>query len=234
MLQDYEFYGSGKKGSFRLDDLKALRSLKWAAKLERFFARTPYDFNIYAHNTFDGKCFGFDAMGGDHVHNWAGHCSFDTIYNVIGAYPPERNTSITVLLMENEGDERVPLSPWMLAHRISHSLFASAALENGPQAVIDAGRRYDEVFSIGFWDAYDRVQKQRSIFSMVDLAHEIGTNGAARNKKYNRIGEFPHDLMTQYMNIGEIRLNDAPEYQASLMEAARKMLDACVGHAFVL
>jgi hypothetical protein len=248
-LKDFEFFGGDDEGSFRRDDIKAATSKKWLRKLKTSFVRTPYNFNVYVYNGTEGKVtlgdITIEPRDLENVHKYAGVIDINVVADVIGKMPPDSDVSITALLIENEGNERLPLTPWILAHRVSHAiLYASNASKIGVYA-----KELEMMFS-EFLYAMEK--------ALPDHGHEIPiggltarTNGVAkalatfhsgRTGKLASAGEFVVEMMTQFIVRGEIvfnRLNGGIDTQIAMAERKfnnqiRHILKECVGKAVVL
>lgn len=133
-IADFGTYGSmDTEGSFRPNDLKAMTNPKWQAKLHRMFQNTKHPINLYLVNMPNDKT-SLGLMGHPNTHSssyrdlsgidgWSGFKSPAEIEKMIGhPLPPNTWEAITVALVENEGDGRMALTPWMVAHRVVHAM----------------------------------------------------------------------------------------------------------------
>jgi len=218
-----------KEGSFRASDLKAIRNPKWVEKVHDAFSKTEFDFNLYLHNAEDailnlgGKY--YDARSIAELRKFHGLASMPDVAKVIGFQPPNWQQSITVLLVENEGDERFPLTPWMLAHRVAHAfLYADRSPEaTSNQDIANFVNEYDREFSKfvreidipmsrllppgAAKEAADLPEGEYMRFMAKHYAKMLGQFRSAREGTIRDAGEFKVECFTQYLVQGAIKFN---------------------------
>lgn len=225
-----------RDNSFRDDDRKALQSPKWRAKVIHAFRNTPEPFNVYAVNAkwltvYDSS---YDELGGrmqpgqeaekpyqqhikadyiDDLKSFSGPYRPNDFKNTFGFLPPNYENSLNFVLVQNEGDERVPMTPWMLAHRIVHALlneqtrgFYNSEYRGSFQR---AFKRTQEAFAevidaAGIWNLNGAVAQGER---MDKLRAEVATMKSAKLGKIKRPGEFYIELMTQYLLKGDFDFN---------------------------
>lgn len=236
-IDDFSFRPGGKVGSsFQPADQRALASTKWRAKLIQTFRNTPEPINFYAFNAkiiqihTQNSGSGIDGRGQrqdpelvipdylDGMSDWAGtHHPEDFKIN-FGFLPPNYQTSINIMLLQNEGDERVGMSPWIAAHRIIHALISEETISNdnfrrtGSQAFRSAQsmvRRIEDAWHDSHdthalnskFETPDKVSARNQMFAAT------ATMASARNHKIARPGEFIIELFTQYFLTGDFTIN---------------------------
>jgi hypothetical protein len=104
--------------------------------------------------------------------------------------------AITIVLTENDaGDGRIPMTPWIIGHRLCHAILDSFdeekhALEQRAANIVKSYLGYDSLggYHSKIWD-------------------ELGTFGAARDGKVRGINEFVVESMVQYLSRGKITYN---------------------------
>lgn len=231
-LADFETFGDlDAEGSFRKDDLKAVRSEKWLTKVNAQFKNFPFPLNVYVYNGEGGmvKVRGKNVAAREleQTLRHAGLVSPADAQSLIGKVPPDFATSINAILIENEGAERVPLTPWILGHRICHALLipAEAAADN-PNRIpdpkvqqagealfrlynhflrgIESGLSKDPEFDRRVKDTPDGRLYDITVHNMI--AQRIGTMRSARTGKLANTGEFLVELMVQVMIQGKVKL----------------------------
>jgi hypothetical protein len=274
-LADFQAFGDlSKEGTLRDDDLKAIQNPKWLTKLTSFMSRTTHPMNIYVHNgDGDGTIFFPYAQHTDlganrKVRNiasqldiYAGSYTPELFQKTFNFLPPNFENSISVMLVENEGDERVPLTQWVVGHRIVHAIFY-------------AGRSTTQYRSLTRPFITDSVSIVHS--SLLDLHHMVsntarrvlgrryegkrldfvndfnfvtslfGKTKSMREKNLANPGEFVIEAVTQYLVQGSFTVNypDMGEDTAILKEAMERqvqrinkrignLFDACVGQILV-
>jgi hypothetical protein len=262
-LADFGTFGDPDvEGSFRSDDLKAMKSPAWRKKINNAFKRSPHKFNVYLYNGENGiarvtpkKPFWDKSQSSDepmdvkslrHVERYAGIQPLSVIEGMIGKLPPDAANSINVVLVENEGAQRMPLTAWILVHRIAHTIIYAKVATNF-RATIDS-------FII---DIMKHLRKDSMSFETVDglearmmlAASMIGKTKAVRTNNLSNEGEFFVETMTQYIVNGRISFHHPTLKDGSLQLALDRMIDRyevklndqmdqvlgrCVGLALVL
>ncbi len=119
-----------KEGSFRATDLKGMASPNWSARVHKMFAKAPVTLNVYFFN-FAGNKIWFDEdpdywyeVRSEYM-RYAGEFALDRAERLFkGDLPPNYQKGVNILLTNNEGDDRLAMTPWMVGHRIIHALFA--------------------------------------------------------------------------------------------------------------
>jgi hypothetical protein len=261
-LADFDVFGDqSTEGSFRADDLRAIRNPKWREKVFRAFDKTPFNFNIYVYNGPEGMApVGRQYHDDDdkvqvndlaNIYKYAGLQSSAVIQKLIGKMPPDVANSITVVLVENEGSERVAFTPWILAHRVVHAIFYARQEDDtrGP------GRGQNQQISQTGGDIFRTItnllgtmekrfehsehhgEKFRNLVKPLDRINRIATLIAkfksGRNGKLASPGEFVIELVTQFLVTGHVTFNHPdmdnlgrtppldPNVDVTLLELAR-------------
>lgn len=196
-------------GSLRADDL-SLATPKRQEKIVRVLRKSPIEIDLH-----------FVNLAAPAV-NAQGH--FDIRF-YLGEYPERfgyvsparmkewwleitpRPDALNLVLVENEGADRLPLTPWIIAHRLSHAFqYAEPLL-------------HTKIYNL-FLSALDKVIS--AYLPLIDrlwgsvnydvLAPIFGTTRATREGliKAGRVGEWFHDCFAQMCITGDIRFNAAP------------------------
>jgi len=232
-LADFGAFGdTDTPGSLRADDLRAIHNPKWREKVYRTFRNTPYDFNVYVYNAPEGiapvgRGYGFvgDPIKVNDLKNigkYVGIQPLSVIRQLIGKDPPNAEDSITVVLVENEGADRVALTPWILAHRVVHAMLYSA--QSDPVRGMQPGQNLQisvhvqnifKLFSTMFNDiekSFDQSAHHKHKFMNLEGTSErinefaklIATFRSGRMGKLSNPGEFIVESITQYLVIGKV------------------------------
>jgi hypothetical protein len=209
-LIDYEPLGDfEKKGSFRYEpDKKLVQHPVSIQKTYKFFEKTPFNFRIFPVN-----------IPGITKHRESGQASPEKIRTIFGKYADQiisgHENTITIVYIGNFGAERVPLTPWVMAHRFGHSIQAGRA-ENGAWKKTEDhffksintilseyyGRNVKSMYSSNInWEL-------SSTYSA--LFNAIGTQRSSRTGQIKRPYEFLYELFTQYLQSGQVKLNPLP------------------------
>lgn len=126
------------------------------------------------------------------------------------------NDSINIVYVGNAGVNRVPMTAWIMAHRLGHAARASGnklrSWEDFSNEFIDIiNHIMDQVYGVKF--------SKNAYFTSKFLAkffERIGTMGSARNAKLGgRPYEFFYEMFAQYLLTGHITFRELPEYFAT-------------------
>lgn len=265
-------------GSMQADDLRAIQNPKWQLKLRERFSNTPYPINIYFLNAQDGKQKYVSSRGRhadyidalyvtkqkpgrdkkdasrldvavNFIKDHAGIYPAQDFQKYYGFVPPNPDTSISILLAQNEGSERVPLTQWMVAHRMMHAIFTGSR---------NRDKAWDDAPGHGLWGAAGVVTYAYSDFldqaieavqattdtpvSYNEVGKAFGTTKAQREGKMINSGEFYIEMGTQYLLTGQVRLRTPrldtgsfyPQQWAEIFtKDFERLLGQCVGKIFV-
>lgn len=234
-IADFGVFGDTEaEGSFRSQDLKAMNNPKWTAKVLRMFERCPVDFNVYLYNAPQGKATLASNKNAEHEfrdistrNQWMGVKPFMDVMKLTGKLPPNRDKSITVVLTQNEGDERIALTPWMVGHRLAHSLTepttishswgtnnntarlissVQGMIRNVATLIFDSSKeKREELRAIGMSAAWRHDPK-----AQLEMCGEIFKFKSAREHKIERPTEVVVDVLVQYMVRGRVTFNRVP------------------------
>lgn len=233
-IADFGTYGNmDQEGSFRSQDLKAMTNPKWQTKLHRMFEKTEFPINLYLVNapndrTKPGQFGNPDTEHSSYrdlsgIDRWSGIKSKSEVEALTGRtfMPADYEQAITVVLIENEGDERIALTPWMVAHRIAHAFFLTHDrvkhydLASLVSSVFPRFTRYVEGMHLRLSqniDEYDDVlEKYKEKYGMARffaVCEFVGTTKG--QKKLASPGEFLVEAFAQYMIQGRVKL-ERPE-----------------------
>lgn len=131
-------------------------------------------------------------------------------------YPEPEDNQITVFFTNNAAAEKVPLTPWTIAHRIGHS-FAATFRRNNDLNYIN--RNISNILKNLFEQAYNintsnsRDLRYSSDYYVRDFYQKIGKFRSARMGKLIRPAEFYHEAFAYWLlHDGELEFNDPPEF----------------------
>lgn len=191
-----------KPGSFRQDDL-SLTTQKRQDKIKRVLQKAPimidlhfvnlkYTVDLTQHLIHDKFKIGFvkaDILS----HDW-------------GIDITPKSDALNLVYVQNEGSDRIPLTPWVIAHRLSHSFAYTNDLYFEQQNLFKTFQTMMDKVQ----DSYSSVDMQR--ISWETIAEVFGTTRASREKQYakNRAMEWAHECFAQLCVVGEIKFNKAP------------------------
>lgn len=200
-IADFGTFGDmNREGSFRTNDLKAMTNPKWQAKLHRMFEKTEFPINLYLFNapddvhtpaTFDSPAQSRNSYRDlNNISRWSGIRSKDEIERLLDRKfsPADYEQAITVVLVENEGDARVALTPWMVAHRISHAFL----LQHDPSKYYDISRLVESLFSRWnqFIEAADMRFRQTDLVDYLEILERHQDAGRGGYSKFFAVSEY--------------------------------------------
>lgn len=125
----------------------------------------------------------------------------------------DASSSINVVYVGNAGFQRVPMTAWIMAHRLGHSLYRTQPWKDFVDDIT-------ETFQGIFQNVYEiNTRRDRNGgFSNIDdkslaaFYEEIGSMASARNKKLGgRPYEFYYELFAQYVTTGKITMRPLPK-----------------------
>lgn len=203
-LADYEPIGfkPGKTGGFRRPSDRALVTHPVVlGKVKQFFSKTPFNFRLFPVQ-FRG--------GGRYLET--GLVSPQKLTEIVGVENAKRilsdasDDTITVVYTSNIGANHVPMTPWIMAHRIGHAIRTNnpawKTLELSFFAVIQ------EILIDYYQVNLDNPASQNMLYQT--LFTQIGTMRSARKNLLPRPYEFLYEMLAQYINTGSVQFNPAP------------------------
>lgn len=211
-IADFQIYGDREnEGSFAASDVKAFNNPKWLTKVHSHFSRTPFDFNIYLVNLKDGVFYPYSKQDGspDTETGSKNLQAFfkgrvtkrerDKLMDFLGADIPRSQTAINIIMTDNEGDEKVGLTPWILAHRVVHAMIQPFV--GALQEPLDLDDRY------AIQSLIREVQSFIAAVSEVTTPQKAYKFKSAQQDNIIRDGELVVELITQYIVQGSVTLN---------------------------
>lgn len=220
--------------SFPDEDLRAMRSAKWQAKLLTTFEKSFVPINLYLFNkaafqhrdtrrTTDGDIVNHGVahpgQGAWELAKWAGAYPREDFKATFGFLPPNSHKNVNVLLTQNWGDGRVPLTPWIVAHRIVHALSSESSVRLKGPHFFPMGNAFERgrIFMAEAERAFNHAQRAKGIRArwgqagsdedFADFAQATGTFASARHRKLERSGEFIIEMMTQFLLFNQVKVN---------------------------
>lgn len=211
---------TGRQHSFaHQHDRRIITHPKFAAALERAFSHTDHNFNIVFANLPD--------MAGVYEVGQISPQMLKANYPELAEqYEPQKD-AINIIFVNNQGDERFPMSPWIVAHRISHALGVQQGSGRNAhypvKEISQAVSVYLDYTSRYLWKHYEVAAPKNIQGHTVDgpkdgrlsgnwqealngLAMEIGTFRSARSGSLARPMEFVHEAFAQYLTTGSVKV----------------------------
>ncbi len=218
-IEDYNLLGDFERNSsYRKPvDRKLLTNPKAAAKIQAQWSKTKFPFNMYFINTPEAG-----------RHTEVGIVDIPWLEANMPKALAEiniRSDAINVLYTNNKADQHVPMTGWIMAHRLSHamdkrwpkrqvhemgemrdymfqimgSILADAyGLKNAPTSQT----RWDQARGNKYGPNWNTVYRR--------FYETIGTMRSARERKIRDEFEFLHELFAQYIITGKVQFNPLP------------------------
>lgn len=226
-LRDFKPIGDFSKGSsFRSKRDRMLINHPRAIELIRKkFGATDFEFDFYFVNSKEAKN---HSEVGEVKPEWVKDNLGDEVYTEV-----MKNTdddSIKIIFTNNDGDQRRPMTAWIMAHRIGHVLArgdstASYHYKEASNHLISNLSSVLEFYGIqdfpqsdnemsGFSRGYrqtDPIKARKSQLTMLNFFYHIATFKSARDKKIRDWFEILNELIAQYLTTGRIKFNRPPE-----------------------
>lgn len=219
-IQDLDHVGDfSKNSSFRHErDRRIITHPASIANIKKKFGKVRQNINILFVNTPKGNRYTEHGMVDKH---WIGKNLGDEVLEKINKM--QTDNAITIIFTNNKGDQRIPMTPWIMAHRMMH-VFARGNPEKY-QAAADEITRFTSDYVFPAYLGYDRAapstykqysggygrQSHRSKQLLFKhLFHKIGTFKSARDKKLRDWFEVINELGAQYIITGDVTFNEAP------------------------
>lgn len=123
---------------------------------------------------------------------------------------------ITVFFTQNRGGSKIPMTPWILAHRFGHGIRGSAQrgnpyfyeLLNNTLSFFQKMAKRLYFPDNSYYNQYIDVRKTDQ--AVMAMLNKIGTFRSARNNSLVNEYEFLYDCFAQYIITGKITFNDLP------------------------
>lgn len=172
-------------------------------KVRDFFKNTSAAFDFYFVNTKEARKF-----------TEIGKVSEDFIFNELKIKTEQLQNGrinkdhITVFFTNNKGSEKIPLTPWIIAHRFGHVIRRDYVWKEEYAPWIE--RKLGEIlqdYGIIKTDRYDR----KYLIAKRHLCEEIGTFKSARDKNLREEFEFDYEVFAQYLKSGRVAFNPLPD-----------------------
>lgn len=203
-IEDFKTVGDFSKSGSGWDkkSSKLLNNPVGIEKIKQKWSKTPYAFNMYMIKKVGASKF-----------SEVGTVDKAFLQNELGLdvneFKLDTDDAITVFYTNNTGDEKVPMTAWIMAHRFAHAIMASTRKRD---SAINASMRAFEKGArdllVATCNAY-RVKPDQN--TMAKAASLVGTFKSARENNIRNDFEFVYELLAQYLITGTIKLNPLPE-----------------------
>lgn len=208
-----------KPSAFSKVDSGILTSDKGIQKIKDAFNKTEQVFNMYFIND-------------KRLERFAEHGPVDKekLEQALGPYAEHIKmdpNAISIVFLGNYGSEKKPMTAWITAHRIGHSIQSSSRgwgkgdFPRVSEAWMELERDIKELIDHIILPAYGVVPLLRSRLTeylygewqkvLNNVFNGIGTFKSARDKKITRPYEFIYEMFAQYLLTGKVKFRPLPK-----------------------
>jgi hypothetical protein len=217
-LAKYQTFGDfDKPGSFTGVDKKLVPHPKNIQKATKFFEQTPYDFRLF-----------FANISGLGKYRETGPVRHRTLQQMFNKEQSDEiingsEDTITVIYVNNVGDRKVMMTPWIMAHRFGHAIQAGSSQDSTWSAWSEVERHFFSQINQILVNDYGKQAGAATRRINTDdafrlalsteynaLFNAIGTQRSSRERQINRPYEFMYEMFAQYLKTGTVTLNPLP------------------------
>jgi len=231
-IEDFTLLGNWERSSsFRHEqDRKLLTNPKAQAKIIHKWRNTEVPFNMYFVNSPEAN-----------RHTEIGEVTPEWLAENMPKTFPElklRDDAVNIIFTNNKGDERAPMTAWIIAHRLGHAVSRwqrNARYRQVPEFT-EARSAVFRVTSEILRDAYgcrgvpgseaEHLRTQGPAYRENDrlltgFYEAIGTFRSARERNIRNEFEFLLECLAQYITTGKVRFNPLPDH----FRCGRRLID---------
>lgn len=181
MIHDIQFHGNWKRPGNRYSELdfKILTNAKAQHRLIDKYKNCGVDFNFHF---YKGTKSGWNT-------SLEGFKNPEWVKNRFGLDIQPDDDKISVLVTNNIGSPKYPLTPWIIAHRMSHAIWRDIGFVTHQHSMSQMG------YYIGYGETYKKW-----------FGCAIGTTRSCRQRTLATTQELYHELFAQCLLTGRIRL----------------------------
>ena len=224
-IGDFKTIGDFSRGSSFTDkrDRMLLTHPRSIEMIKKKFNNATQDFNFYFVNS---KLARNHTEVGLVKFEWLEPNLGKEVSDAVGEHMDD--DSINVVYTNNKGAERMPMTAWIIAHRLFHALarkngsrekhnyyfeasdhlISQASILMDCYGVTDFPQRDNEMLS-GWKNSAQNTRHNQLV--MMALFHKVGTFKSARDANIRDWFEVMNELGAQYLTTGKIKFNKAPE-----------------------
>jgi hypothetical protein len=196
--------------SFRDDDHKLHNSHKGQEKIKKVWHSSVTDVELYLidvgitpEKALELATYGTNALSSDEDTEIADLVRFkDSI--------TARPDVITLIYTQNEGSNRIPLTGWMIAHRLFHTFFEQKSRLDDDTAPLMF--KANKIFQFAMGEITDICISIGFEQWKLPIACSIGTTKACRDFNLTQYAEFVPECFAQYMLSGNVKLKHLPKH----------------------
>lgn len=181
MIHDIQFHGSWNRPGNRYSELdfKILTNAKAQHRLIDKYKNCGIDFKFHL---YKGTKSGWNT-------SLKGFKSPEWVKTRFGLDIQPDDDKISVLVTNNIGSPKYPLTPWIIAHRMSHAMFRNFSYDIHKHSIAQMD------YLLGRFAGFEKW-----------FGCAIGTTRSCRQRTLARTGELYHELFAQCLLTGRVRL----------------------------
>lgn len=251
-IDQFQTFNMDKEGTFTDQDKKMITRPERVEKARRYFENTPFVFNLFFVNV-DLK--GANILGVyDKFLNqfYTGRIlTKQEVKNELGVEVPFSQNSISVVFLSNYADSAFPLTPWMMAHRFTHTIINDSpydTISSDDPLVEEAVKRFQTHVKQFIHVVASNKDVNFTKFLTMKTArdNELSLEKIGGN---DDIQEISQEMLSEFIIKGRIgfvipdelsgqnSLNLVKLYKSaidSINTSAKLLLKSCVGKIFVM
>jgi hypothetical protein len=232
-IEDYQLVGDFNKAySFHNKvDRRLVSNPRYVERIKNMFAKTEFDFRMYFVNSREAKIGLADPPQPGERQRYDPFLEEGAVTLAwLQDNMPEglaqiqqqggfNSQGINMIFTNNRGDERAPMTGWIIAHRIGHSVLRPTHGGNDSFFQIEKeikeklqyilqmyGVRIPQRGYPGGWSKTENYDDPM----MLRFMAQIGSSKAARDNNLRTFAEFNYECFAQYLIAGAVKLNPAP------------------------
>lgn len=206
-IDTFQTIGDFEKGKSFSDkrDREIVKNPITAQKVKDFFKDTVADFDFYFVNLQGRRKFTESRQVSEEF-------VFTSYPYGLGIKPAQlkngdiNSNNITIFFVGNTAAEKIPMTPWTIAHRLGHAISRTYGFEQYTKWLDSEFNNLLKLYNINQkytnYGTLDRLEKEKA-----NLFNQIGTMRSARQGKIKRYSEFYYELFAQYLKNGKIQFN---------------------------
>lgn len=211
-------------------------------KVKEKFGNTEQDINLLFVNTSAAdKETEVGMVSYDYVQRYLGDEVLEALKNL-----SNHENAINIIFTNNKGDKRIPMTPWIMAHRIMHALvrsttsssqigmdpkFTSRYYKQAADSIVNFV--FDYILPAYRMDLNTRITSYNRLMSAPRdkqlafkyLFNEIGTFRSARENNIRDWFEVFNELGAQYIITGGVKFNGLPHCFGPKNKGRRCLMD---------
>ena len=184
---------------YNRQDVNYLNNPQNIQKIHNAWSKSKHNFEIYFVRT---------PVAQNHIE--LGEVDADELYEILGIPIVPLIDRIYVIFTNNTGSEKVTISPWIMAHRLSHGITVPEGKPSKHKLLSHSMFNRMQTLISKCVKAYDFPKLSQDQTRLL-IVYTIGTTKTCRKRTMRRPGELFHELTAQYLITGKIKLNPLPE-----------------------